>query len=247
MLDIHTHDGVVEIRMARPPANALDRPLIEALADAVESPPRPARALVLTGQPGMFSAGLDVPAMLDLDREQVYAVWAAFFRLSRLLAGSPVPVIAAVSGHAPAGGAVLALHCDLRIGVEGNFRIGLNEVQVGLPVPRGILAALEHAVGPRLALRLAMGGELLPMTEALKVGLIDELVAPKDLLATALARAQALLALPPQAMNVTRLNAKAALLDAVGRGDDAADATAWWFSAETQAGMRALAARLRSR
>lgn len=244
MLDIHTHDGIVEIRMARPPANALDGELLEALASAVESAPRTARALILTGQPGMFSAGLDVPAMLGLHRDRIYAVWSSFFRLNRLLAGCPVPVIAAISGHAPAGGTVLALHCDLRIGAEGEFRMGLNEVRVGLPVSRGILAALEHAVGRRTALRLAMGGELLPMAEALQTGLVDGVVPSGRLLATALERARALLALPPQAMNVTRLNAKAALLASIGGADEAADATAWWFSAETQAGMQALAARL---
>ncbi len=152
---------------------------------------------------------------------------------------------AALSGQAPAGGAVLALHCDYRIGVAGACRIGLNEVQVGLPVPAATLIALMEVVGPRVARRLAMRGQLLTMDEALSVGLVDELAAPEALQALALTRAAELLALPPVAMNTTRLAAKSRLLEALRNPDDATVATDWWFSAETQTGMRNLVARLR--
>lgn len=245
MLHIQFHDDVAELRMDRPPANGLNRELVaRLLAGLDEARLRGARAMILTGRPGMFSAGLDVPEMLGLPRAEVYAFWQLFFRLNRALAASAVPVIAAVSGHAPAGGAVLALHCDFRIGAAGNFKIGLNEVQVGLPVPVTILAALEYVVGPRVARRLAVRGELIPMAEAATLGLVDEVVAPEELAATALHRARELLALPPEAMNTTRLNTKVALLTALGSTDDATAATAWWFSAETQAGMHKLAAKL---
>ena len=137
-----------------------------------------ARALILTGRPGMFSGGLDVPALIDCKRPEIERFWQQFFRLSGRLAASPVPVIAALSGHAPAGGAVLALQCDYRIGINGNFKIGLNEVQVGLPVPGTILLALEEVIGLRLARRIATRGTLLPMAEALAIGLVDELVEP---------------------------------------------------------------------
>lgn len=231
--------------MDRPPANALDPELLEQLLAALETVRMEgARAIILTGRPGMFSGGLDVPALLPLDRRQIEQFWSRFFTLTRQLATSPVPVVAAVSGHAPAGGAVLALHCDLRIGAAGRFRIGLNEVQVGLPVPATILVALELAVGPRRALQLASRGELLAMDDALAAGLLDELVPPEQLLTTALERANAWLALPPVAMNTTRLAAKAALIRALEAPADAAAATSWWFSPETQSGMRQLVARL---
>jgi Delta3-Delta2-enoyl-CoA isomerase len=239
------HAAVAEIRMDRPPANALNRDLLDALASALEAAVQGgSRAIILTGRPGMFSAGLDVPEMLPLDRSAVEGVWNSFFALTRRLAGSPVPVIAALSGHAPAGGAVLALHCDYRLGASGKFRIGLNEVQVGLPVPATILLALEMTVGPRIASRLAARGEMLAMADALAVGLVDELAEPDHLLATALARANELLALPPIAMNTTRLAGKARLLDAQGSSTDVEAATAWWFSAETQEEMHKLVARL---
>ena len=108
--------------MDRPPANALNLELLEQLLAALETVrTEGARAIILTGRPGMFSGGLDVPALLPLDRRQIEQFWSRFFALTRQLATSPVPVIAAVSGHAPAGGAVLALHCDLRIGAAGRF------------------------------------------------------------------------------------------------------------------------------
>ena len=245
MLHIQFHDVVAEIRMDRPPANALNRELVEQLLAGLETARMDgARAIVLTGRPGMFSGGLDVPELLALDRRHIEAFWGLFFNLTRQLAASPVPVIAAVSGHAPAGGAVLALNCDWRIGVAGKFKIGLNEVQVGLPVPGTVLVALEQVVGPRLARRLATRGEMLSMDDAAAAALLDELVAADQLLPTALARANELLALPPVAMNTTRLAAKARLIEALNSSGDVAAATGWWFSVETQAEMRKLVARL---
>lgn len=245
MLGIDLDGEVGILRLDRPPANALNRDLLLALLKGLgELRDRGAGAVILTGRPGMFSAGLDVPELLGLDRDQVLEFWALFFQLNHALAASEVPVIAAISGHAPAGGAVLALHCDFRIGVEGNYRFGLNEVQVGLPVPPTILLALERVVGPRLARWLAVRGELVPMAQAAALGLIDELVPQDELLAAAGRLAGELLALPAIAMNTTRLATKAVLLDALGRGMDAATATDWWFSDETQAGMRRLVARL---
>ncbi|MDP2323276.1 MAG: enoyl-CoA hydratase-related protein, partial [Gammaproteobacteria bacterium] len=102
-------------------------------------------------------------------------------------------------------------------------------------------------VGPRVARRLATRGELLLMDEAAALGLVDELVAPDELLTTARKRASELLALPPVAMNTTRLAGKARLIEALNSSGDSAAATAWWFSAETQTEMRKLVARLTKR
>ncbi|MEO7387337.1 MAG: enoyl-CoA hydratase/isomerase family protein [Gammaproteobacteria bacterium] len=245
MLHIQFHEAVAEIRMDRPPANALNGEIVEQLLAGLESVRMDgARAIILTGRPGMFSGGLDVPELLPLDRRHIEGFWGLLFALLRQLAASPVPVIAAISGHAPAGGAVLALHCDWRIAASGKFKIGLNEVQVGLPLPGTIFLALEEVVGPRVARRMATRGQMLSMDEALAVGLIDELVSPDQLLPAALARANELLALPPVAMNTTRIAGKARLIAALSSSGDVATATSSWFSAETQAEMRKLVARL---
>jgi enoyl-CoA hydratase/carnithine racemase len=117
----------------------------------VQAPEDGAAALVLSGSPGLFSAGLDIPVLLQLDRDAMRTFWHGFFGLCAALARSPIPVAAAVTGHSPAGGAVLALFCDYRVMARGEYRIGLNEVQVGLTVPDCIQAALRRLVGVAFA------------------------------------------------------------------------------------------------
>jgi len=245
MLAESSGDGWVEIGLNRPPANALTTELLVRLLEAHARAARGgARAVILTGRPGMFSGGLDVPALLPLPRAGIMEFWRAFFELMRTLVASPFPVLAAISGHAPAGGAVLAIHCDYRIAARGTFKIGLNEVAVGLPVPDAIMRSLEFVVGARAAQRLAMMARLLGMEEARECGLVDELAGPEELMDMARQRAAELLALPPAAMNRTRLVARAGLAADLQPDAHARLATDLWFSAETQAGMRALVERL---
>src|SRR4051812_22661960 len=113
MIQIVDHGAVRELRLDRPPANALSPELIAALRAAVEEAPGAgARALVLSGSPKMFSGGLDVPHLIHLDRPAITAAWKDFYGLMRALAASPIPVAAAITGHSPAGGAVISLYCD---------------------------------------------------------------------------------------------------------------------------------------
>ena len=250
MLERLEHGPIHELRLARPPVNALSPELIAGLADAVEAAPAAgARALVLSGRPGMFSAGLDVPVLLGLDRPAMAQVLQNFFRLLRALAASPLPMAAAVTGHSPAGGAVLALFCDYRVMAEGDFRIGLNEVQVGIELPPPILVALRHAVGMRQAERLAVGGLMIPGQEARSIGLVDELVPVNEVVGRAVDWCRGLLALPRRAMASTRAQCRAELVAEVDRQSSGADDRflASWFAAETQETLRALVERLRKK
>src|ERR1700681_1985230 len=178
MIHIIDHGTVRELRLDRPPANALSPELIFALRTAVEEAPAAgARALVLSGAPGMFSGGLDVPLLIHLDRPAITAAWRDFYAMMRGLAASPIPIAAAITGHSPAGGAVISLYCDVRImaeGAEGGYRIGLNEVQVGIPMPPVIFQALRLQVGPRQAERLCVTAQLVPAAEARRIGLVDQ-------------------------------------------------------------------------
>jgi Delta3-Delta2-enoyl-CoA isomerase len=154
MIGLIEHGAVLELRMERPPANALSPELITELRKRIEiGPSKGARAVVLSGMPGMFSAGLDVPLLLGLDRSTMNEVWREFYALLRALACSPLPIAAAITGHAPAGGTVLPLFCDWRCMAEGNWKMGFTEVQVGLPLPPVIFAALKRQVGARQAER----------------------------------------------------------------------------------------------
>ena len=247
MIQTIEHGPIRELRLHRPPVNALSPDVIVALKDAIRSaPPAGARALVLSGAPGRFSGGLDVPLLLSLDRPAMATLWRDFYALLGAIAGSQIPIVAAITGHAPAGGTVLALFCDYRIMADGDYKIGLNEVQVGLPVPPVILAGLRRLVGPRLGERLAVSGALFPPLEALAVGLVDELVALDRVVERAVEWCQRLLALPADAMTGTRRLARADLsviFEADLQPELQSVVEAWW-SPEAQRTLRALAERL---
>jgi enoyl-CoA hydratase/carnithine racemase len=251
MLDKIQHPyGILELHLARPPVNALNPGLVAALRTAIDTAPADgASALVLSGAPGLFSAGLDIPALLQLDRVAMRAFWQDFFGVCATLARSPIPVTAAVTGHSPAGGAVLAIFCDYRVMARGEFRIGLNEVQVGLTVPDCIQAALRRLVGAYRAERLLTVGAMLDSDAALAAGMVDELTDIDHVVQRSLVWLEALLALPRQAMLSTRAMARA---DLTRLFDDPAalpveDFLDGWFAAEAQATLHALVERLRSK
>jgi len=247
VLEIHGHGAVTEISLARPPVNALDGALLDRLVEALASSVQAgARALVVSGRPGLFSAGIDVRALLALERDGVADYWRRFFGTLRAIAGCPVPIGAAITGHSPAGGAVLGLFCDHRIMADGAFAIGLNEVRVGLPLPEVILAALRRQVGARRAEHLGVGGRMLSPAAALECGLVDRVVAAGEVVSATVGWARELVELPPLAMLATRANARAdlvALFDDIGPADCARMADRW-MADETQQTMRAVLASL---
>ncbi|MBJ6978298.1 enoyl-CoA hydratase/isomerase family protein [Luteimonas sp. MC1895] len=246
-IDTIGHGAIVELRLARPPVNALDPALCEgitvALQRAVEAG---AQGIVLSGGDTVFSAGLDVPHLMGLgSRDAVGAAWTGFLDAARAIAASPVPVVAAITGHSPAGGCVLALCCDYRVMAEGPFRIGLNETRVGLVAPDGIQHLMRRAIGAHRAELLLVTGELVDSARALDIGLVDELAAPAGVVARAVAWLEALLALPRQPVLRTRAIARADLLAALAPENiDIETFVDAWNDPDTQAGLRALVARL---
>lgn len=250
LIDTIRHGDIHELRLARPPVNALNPALCNALRDAVEAAPRGgAKAIVLAGGPKVFSAGLDVPYLLTLERPALTEAWGAFFTAVRALAQCPVPVAAAIAGHSPAGGCVLALACDYRVMARGFYRIGLNEVQVGLVVPEGIQRMLRRVIGAYRAERLVVAGAMVEAEQALAIGLVDELVELEHVAARAVAWAQSLLDLPQAALLATRRLARADLVEAVS--DPAAiDLEGFlgdWYAPHTQAALQAMVARLKAK
>jgi Delta3-Delta2-enoyl-CoA isomerase len=241
------HDRVRELQLARPPVNALDPALIAALRAALKAASDDGcAAVVLSGSPGFFSAGLDVPALLRLDRERLRGVWQDFFALLQDLASYPVPVGAALTGHSPAGGAVLSLFADRRVAAEGPYRMGLNEVQVGLVVPPVLLRALTFLCGEREATRLAVGGLLVDPAEALRCGLVDEVCPLPEVIPRTVAWAADLTKRPATAMRLTRQQARRPLVEAFAAvdGNLIENILDQWYGAETQAVLAALVSRL---
>ena len=247
------HGRIRELRLARPPVNALDPALCRALittldaavADGVD-------AVVLSGAPGIFSAGLDVPHLMALgqERQALHAGWGAFFGAARSLAALRIPVVAALTGHAPAGGCVLSLCCDYRVMARSPnpvkpFMIGMNETQVGLAVPEGAQQLMRRVLGPYRAERLLVAGSMVTADEALRLGLVDTVVEVDQVVPHALEWLSTLLALPRAPMLLTRSLARADLVRALEPQNlDLERFVEGWYDADTQAGLRALLARL---
>ena len=247
MLEYEDQGPIRTLRLARPPVNALNAPLLDALGSAVARAPREgARGVVLTGAGKLFSAGLDVSVLAGLDAVGLRAFMESFFACLRALAESPIPLVAAINGHSPAGGAVLALYCDHRIMAKGEFRIGLNEVQVGLLPGPLIYGVLKRVVSVRVANQMLPQGLLITPEEALAVGFVDELAEPTELVARARDWLERVLALPPVAYSRTRAMAREDLVAMMGeaarqRQEELIEA---WLGPETRATLAALVAKL---
>jgi Delta3-Delta2-enoyl-CoA isomerase len=249
MIRSNQHGAIRELRLDRPPVNALSPELVSALRTAIASAPKEdVRALVLSGAPGKFSGGLDIPLLLGLERSAMADMWRDFYALLGAIAGSPIPIVAAITGHAPAGGMVLALFCDWRVMAEGDFRIGLNEVPVGIPLPPVILSGLRRLVGSRRAELLGVTGELVSPTDALRLGLVDEVISPERVVERAREWCERLLALPQEAMTLTRRAARADLIGFFENVEpELQRVIEGWWSPSTQTTLRAVADRLKKK
>ena len=250
MLNLIHHDAILEINLARPPVNALNLQLLASLRQTLEDAPADGvRGIVLSGAQGMFSAGVDVPALLGRERAHVREFWREFFAVGAALACSPIPVVAAITGHSPAGGAVLALLCDYRVMAEGPFKIGLNEVQVGLSVPECIQLALRRVVGAYRAERLLVAGAMVNAEQALACGMVDELTGVEQVATRARCWLEELLALPSHAMLGTRAVARADLSSAYADVDALPldEFVDGFFHPHTQAVLTALVDRLKNK
>jgi len=242
------HGRIHELRLARPPVNAINPALCAALRGAIDAAVAAgAEGLVLSGGPKVFSAGLDVPLLLSIqdDGQALYDAWNGFFDAARALAACPVPVAAAIAGHAPAGGCVLALCCDWRVMAEGPFTIGLNETQVGIALPPGIMRLMQRTVGRRQAEALLVAGAMVDSAHALRIGLVDELAGVDDVATRARARIDMLLDLPRAPMLATRALLRADLNEAVSpAGMQLEQCLESWRSPDTQQALRAMVARI---
>jgi enoyl-CoA hydratase/carnithine racemase len=249
MLEIIDHGAIREIRLARPPAKALNPELTEALSAAFDEAGQAARAVVVSGRPGMFSGGLDVPELIELDRDQMLAFWRSFITMLSRIATMPVPTVFALTGHAAAGGIVMALFSDYRIMPRGSFKTGFNEVQVGLVVPPQVHAALVRLIGAHTAERITVAGELMEAQRALDIGLVDELADdPEAVVGRAIDWCEGLLALPVTAMSLSRAMARADLHRVFEENEHGIEKFIdVWFEESSQRALRSLVERLNKR
>ena len=223
------------VAMRHGPANALDPALVAQLGTSLDEAEASGRPLVLTGNKRFFSAGLDL-AGLPEDRDAMGAFVDAFDGLVRRLFLFPCPTVAAVNGHAVAGGAILATACDVRIGATGAYRIGVSEVQLGVIFPAAAFEVLRAAVPPERSAEVLLRGRLTGPEDALANGFLHELAAPEALAARAAERAGELGALPREAYAHTKRElrggfAERALSQAAEKREGFLDT---WFSEESR-------------
>ncbi len=223
-------------------ANALDLEFLIGLAEELEGEARrPARALVLTGHGSIFSAGVDLVRIRDGGEAYVSSFLPALERALRALFVLEKPVVAAVNGHAIAGGAVLACACDLRVMAEGEGRVGVPELPVGVPFPTLALEIVRRIVPSRHLDETVLTGRTWSAADAHARGWVDELVDARRVLERALERAAELSAAPQRSFALTKRALRRPTLDhceRFGAEHDRAVLEAW-TSAEVRSAIAA--------
>jgi len=230
--------GVRVLTLDRPPANAEDVTLLADLSAALDDAGADSsvRAVVLTGAGKFFSGGFDLSAARAGDDE--VAVLTTLFRDTHVkLLTLRKPTIAMMNGHAIAGGLILVLACDYRLGLDGDYKIGLNEVAIGASYPRCALEIARLRLAHARAAELLLGAALYPASQAIRLGIVDELFAADKLEETVMRRAERMGAFPREAYVHTKL---ALVEDTVARvmaetPEQAAHTAAIWEAAESRA------------
>jgi 3,2-trans-enoyl-CoA isomerase len=237
------------LTLSRGKANALNQALVEELYSAVAlaAADDSVRGLVLASdRPRFFSSGFDVREVFAYDRDGMAAFFGCFIDLYESLYHFPKPVVAALSGHTFAGGAILAIACDFRIMADGDFGFALNEINLGLALSPTIRRMLVSAVGQTRAREVLLFGEPLPPARALETGLVRELAPAEQVLDRAIACARLLAAKPPTAYR----EIKRSLREVGGNEHTTTDRATleqfldMWFSAEAQGARNAVASRM---
>jgi len=244
MLQIDRRDsGVVVLRLAHGKVNALDVELLEAIIVAFGEV-GDAPAVVLTGEGSSFSAGVDLRRIAGAnDAAEITEFLDALSRALLTVFAHPKPVVAAVNGHAIAGGCVLALAADARLMSGGSM--GLSELKVGVAFHTLALEIVRHAAGPSTQ-SLLLSGRLLQPTEAMEAGLVDRVVESEDLLDAGIAEANRLARIPAMTYEITKRQLHAPAMAAIAREYEIYDAAAsqTWTSDTGRAAISAFVAQL---
>jgi enoyl-CoA hydratase len=229
-MDVEVVDGVTTVRIDHPPVNAFDLGLVDdavATVRGIEGP------IVLTGAGTCFSAGVDLRAIIDGGADYTDRFLAAVSAAFLAVFDHPAPVVAAINGHAIAGGCVLAMAADVRLMSSG--LIGLSEVAVGVPFPVAALEVCRYAMGPSVT-GAVLRADNVDIRTAAERGWIDEVVAPDDLLARAVETARALGQHPSTAYAAMKEQLHRHAREAIDAGGELdSNVRAMWKSNETRA------------
>lgn len=200
--------------------NAFSIPTLEAIHAALDQAEADEAVVILTGREKYFSAGFDLKVFQE-EPERIVEMLTLGARLCERVLAFPAPVVVACSGHAIAAGSFLPLAADVRIGVDGPFKLGLNEVQIGLTVPLFVVELARQRLAPVHFNRALITAAMYDPHEAVEAGFLDQVVSAKELRGTSLDLAQQLATLDPAAHKATKERVRAGALDAVRAAIDA--------------------------
>jgi enoyl-CoA hydratase len=215
MIEFEKRGNIAILSMNRGKGNALNVEMVQALTGALDELERSdARAGIITGTGKIFGAGVDLPAMLEGGPEYVRRFVPMMLQSFERLATFSKPLVAAINGHALAGGAIMMLACDQRLLARGTARIGLTEVLVGVVFPAWALEIVRWATPHEHFSTLICTGRTWPPEESLARGLVDELVEPERLLDRACEVAEEMGAIPPATFTATKLAVRRPMIEA---------------------------------
>jgi enoyl-CoA hydratase len=245
---IERREDVAFLRLRGGKANSMSREFLTELVALVERAENEgARAIVLSGYEKFFSAGLALPSLVELDRTAMREFIELFSNAMLRIFRSELPVIAAVNGHAIAGGCVLALMADVRLIADTDLKIGLNEVQLGIGLPSIVVEPLKLQIPPSSWVRIVYEGNLFPAKRAHELGLADELVRLEELEGRAFVRAKDLTKAPKSGVAQVKAAIRRPVIEAVeARGPE--EREKWldtWFSPAARELIRSTVERLK--
>ncbi len=216
LITYHCEDGVALLTLNNGKVNAISPAVVEAFNTALDRAEQDRAVVVITGQPGILSGGYDLKVMTSGPQAAIDLV-SAGSSLSRRLLAHPFPVIAACPGNAVAKGAFLLLSSDYRIGVDGPYKICLNEVQIGMTMHHAGIELARDRLRRSAFHRSVINAEVFDPQGAVDAGFLDKVVPAEQLMETALATAQALKQLNMLAHKNTKLKVRKGLLEALDK------------------------------
>lgn len=212
LIAYHLEDGIATLTLSNGKVNAISPDVIAAFNAALDQAVADRAIVIITGQPGILSGGYDLKVMTAGPKEAVSLVTAGS-TLARRLLSHPFPVIVACPGHAVAKGAFILLSADYRIGVDGPFSIGLNEVQIGMTMHHAGIELARDRLRRSAFHRSVINGEMFDPQSAVDAGFLDKVVAAEELQGAALAAARQLKRINMTAHKNTKLKVRKALLE----------------------------------
>ena len=212
LISYHLEDGIATLTLSNGKVNAISPDVIAAFNAALDQAVTDRAVVIITGAPGILSGGYDLKVMTSGPKEAVALVTAGS-TLARRLLSHPFPVIVACPGHAVAKGAFLLLSADYRIGVDGPFSIGLNEVQIGMTMHHAGIEIARDRLSKAALHRSVINGEMFTPKSAVDAGFLDVVVSAEELEGAALAAARQLKKINMTAHKNTKLKVRKALLE----------------------------------